>query len=53
MALIKKNMLSYSTIAEKSLLTCRYLAIIAVIAAPISTAVTSVACVVMLLAWVI
>ncbi len=53
MALIKKPMLSYSSIAEKSLLTCRYLAIIAVIAAPISTAVTSVACVVMLLAWVI
>ena len=44
-------MFSYSAIAEKSLLTCRYLAIIAAIAAPASTAVTSVACVAMLLAW--
>lgn len=46
-------MFSYSTIAEKSLLTCRYLAIIAAIAAPVSTAVTGVACVAMLLTWLI
>jgi len=44
-------MFSYSAIAERSLLTCRYLAIIAAIAAPVSTAVTSVACVAMLLTW--
>ncbi len=46
-------MFSYSVFSEKSLLTCRYLAIITVIAAPLSTAVTSVTCVVMLLAWLI
>jgi len=46
-------MLSYSTIAEKSLTLCRWSAIIAAIASPISTAVTSVASVVMLLAWLI
>lgn len=51
MALIKKSMFSYSIIAEKSLLTCRYLAIIAAIAAPASTAITSAACVAMLLTW--
>src|SRR5664279_4580320 len=51
MALIKKTMFSYSTMAEKPLLTCRYLAIIAAIAAPVSTAITSAACVAMLLAW--
>lgn len=44
-------MFSYSTIAEKSLLTCRYLVIIAAIASPASTAITSAACVAMLLAW--
>lgn len=53
MALIKKSMFPYSAIAEKSLISCRYLAIIAAIAAPISTAVTSVACVAMLLTWLI
>jgi O-antigen ligase len=53
MALIKKTMFSYSVVAEKSLLTCRYLAIIAAIAAPVSTAVTSVACVAMLVTWLI
>lgn len=53
MALIKKSMFSYSAIAEKSLLSCRYLAISAVIAAPASTAVTGVACVAMLLTWLI
>ena len=41
-------MFSYNAIAEKSLLTSRYLAIIAAIAAPASTAVTGVACVAML-----
>lgn len=53
MALIKKPMFTYYAIAEKSLLTCRYLAIIAAVAAPISTAVTGVVCVAMLLTWVI
>ena len=53
MALIKKSMLSYSTITEKLLLTCRCLAIIAAIAAPVSTAITSAACVAMLLTWLI
>jgi O-antigen ligase len=52
MALIK-TMFSYSVVAEKSLLTCRYLAIIAAIAAPASTAVTSIACIAMLLTWLI
>ncbi len=51
MALINRPMFSYSTITEKSLLICRYMAIIAAIAAPISTAVTSVACVLMLITW--
>ena len=51
MALIKNPMFSYSILAEKSLLTCRYLAIVVAIAAPISTAVTSVACIAMLLTW--
>ena len=51
MALIKNLMFSYSGMAEKSLLTCRYLAIVVAIAAPISTAVASVASVAMLLAW--
>lgn len=46
-------MISYTAIAEKSLLTCRYMAIIAAIAAPASTAVTGVACAVMLLTWLI
>jgi O-antigen ligase len=50
---LTKYMFSYSVIAEKSLLTCRYLAIITSIAAPISTAITSVACVLMLLTWLI
>lgn len=53
MALSNKSMISYSVVAEKSLLTCRYLAIIVAIAAPISTAVTSAACVAMLLTWII
>jgi O-antigen ligase len=46
-------MFSYSVISEKSLTVCRYLAIIAAIAAPISTAVTSIACIAMLLTWFI
>ena len=50
MALIKA-MFSYPVILEKSLLICRYMAIITAIAAPISTAVTSVALVLMLLTW--
>jgi O-antigen ligase len=53
MALIKNSMVSYAAIAEKSILTCRYLAILAAIAAPISTAVTSMACIAMLLTWLI
>ncbi len=53
MALIKEPMFPYSAIAEKSLLTCRYLAIIAAVAAPVSTAVTGVASVGMLLTWLI
>lgn len=44
-------MFSYAVIAEKSRLTCCYLAIIIAIAAAISSAVTSVLCVVMLVAW--
>lgn len=44
-------MFPYAVIAEKSLLTCRYLAIIAAIAAPASTAITSAACVAMLSTW--
>jgi len=51
MEIIQKPMFSYSAVAEKSLQTCRYLAIIAAIAAPMSTAVTSVACVLMILTW--
>jgi O-antigen ligase len=50
MELTKKAMFSY-LVTEKSLLTCRYLAIIAAIAAPISTAVTSALCIAMLIAW--
>jgi O-antigen ligase len=46
-------MLSYSVVAEKTLLSCRYLAIITAIAAPASTAVTGVACIAMLLTWII
>ncbi len=42
-----------SDLSEKSLACCRYLAILVAIMAPISTAVTSVACVVMILAWII
>ncbi len=53
MALIKRSMFSYSVVAEKSLLTCRYLAIIAAIAAPASTAITSAACGAMLLTWLV
>ena len=53
MALIKNPVFSYSVMAEKSLLTCRYLAIIVAIAAPISTTVTSVACIAMLVTWLI
>lgn len=45
-------MFSYPVFSEKSLTLCRWLAIIAAIAAPMSTAVTSVACVAMLLTWV-
>ncbi|MDD2725321.1 MAG: O-antigen ligase family protein [Methylovulum sp.] len=44
-------MVSYADFSEKSLVFCRWLAIIAGIAAPISTAVTSVACAAMLVAW--
>jgi len=46
-------MLPYSIIGEKSLSLCRWLAIITAIAAPMSTAVTSVASIAMLLAWLI
>lgn len=46
-------MLSYSIISEKSLTLCRWSAITAAIASPISTAVTSVASIVMLLTWLI
>jgi len=46
-------MSSYSIIGEKSLTLCRWLAIIAAIASPISTAVTSIASVAMLLTWLI
>lgn len=52
MALIK-TMFSYSVIADKSLTLCRYLAIIAAIAAPASTAVTSIACAAMLVTWLV
>lgn len=46
-------MLSYSIISEKSLTLCRWSAITAAIVSSISTAATSIACVVMLLTWVI
>lgn len=42
---------SYSFIAEKAMWSCRYLAILTVIAAPISTAIASVASMAMLLFW--
>lgn len=45
-------MFSYSTIGEKSLTLCRYLAIIAGITAPMSTFVASIASVAMLLTWI-
>ena len=51
MALIKNTMFSYSAFTEKSLSVCRYLAIIGAVAAPISTAVTSIACVGIVLTW--
>ena len=51
MALIKKFMFSYSAFTDKSLSACRYFAIIGAVAAPISTAVTSVACVGIVLTW--
>lgn len=50
---LSKAMFSYSVMAEKSLMASRYLAIIAAIAAPASTAVTGVACILMLLTWLI
>lgn len=50
---ITKAMFSYSVISEKSLLTCRYLAIIAAVASSASTAVTGIACVAMLVTWLI
>jgi O-antigen ligase len=46
-------MFSYSVFAEKSLSTCRYLAILAAIASPISTAVTGVMCVALLVTWLL
>lgn len=46
-------MICFSKVKEKSLTFCRWFAMIAGIAAPISTAVTSVACVLLLLAWLI
>jgi O-antigen ligase len=45
-------MFSYSAIAEKSLISCRYLAIVTAIAAPASTAVTSITCAAVLLTWI-
>ena len=44
-------MFSYSALTEKSLLACRYFAIITAIAAPASTAITSLTCLGMLLTW--
>ncbi len=46
-------MLSYSIISEKALTLCRWLAIVAAIASPISTAVTSIASIAMLLVWLV
>lgn len=46
-------MFSYSIISEKSLTLCRWSAIIAAIASPISTAVASAACIAMLLTWLV
>lgn len=46
-------MLTYSVFSEKSLNLCRYLTIVAAIAAPISTAVTSVASAAILVIWLI
>lgn len=45
--------MTYLSFREKSLVTCKALAIIAGIAAPMSTAITSVALVLMLLAWLL
>jgi O-antigen ligase len=46
-------MLTYATFSEKSLNLCRCLTIIAAIAAPISTAVTSIASVAILVTWLL
>ena len=43
----------YKTVADKALIFCLYAAIITAIAAPISTAITSIACVTMLIMWVL
>ncbi len=48
---LNKTMFSYSVFAEKSLSASRYLAIIAACAAPASTAITGVACIAMLITW--
>ena len=51
--LIKRLRSSYKTVADKALIFCLYAAIITAIAAPISTAITSVACVTTLVMWVL
>ncbi|MCK4492667.1 MAG: O-antigen ligase family protein, partial [Methylococcales bacterium] len=51
--MIKRLRSSYKTVADKALIFCLYAAIITAIAAPISTAITSVACVTTLVMWVL
>lgn len=53
MALRKYNMTAFSNFSEKSLNLCRYLSIIAVIAAPISTAATTIATISLLIFWLL
>lgn len=53
MALRAKLMPTYAAFSEKSLTACRYLAIIAAIAAPISTAVTTIACAAIVVTWLL
>ncbi|MDD2662032.1 MAG: O-antigen ligase family protein [Methylococcales bacterium] len=46
-------MITFSSFSEKSLNTCRYLTILAAVAAPISTALTSITMVALLIVWLI
>ena len=53
MALKAKSMPTFAEFSEKSLALCRYFAIITAIAAPVSTAVSSVASIALLVTWLI